>query len=163
MARKPPQKKGLLMPLLGAALIGVLIGVWVYNPFEPAPPIPTIEFTDPYDDSWGRLSEPNSRATVTHILIAWDGTNVNTQKAPRSKEEARKLVEQVWHQYKANPTEANWKNLQRVNNEDSAPHTSYDIPGSLVQPFQDTGKSTKVGHARICESQFGFHLIRREK
>ncbi len=117
-----------------------------------------------YDDSWGKLDSPVSKATVTHVLVSWKGAGVNTIKDPeRSKEGARELIEEIWAKFRADPTESNWKELQVKYNEDSGPvHNKYEIPGNLVQPFQDTGKSTEVGKARICESNYGYHLIRRE-
>jgi uncharacterized protein YpuA (DUF1002 family) len=84
----------------------------------------------------------------------------------RTKEEARKLVEEVWRKYKDDQTDENWRALQTQHNEDSSvdAYKVYDTAiDSLVDPFKNCAKATKPNFARICESQFGYHLIRREK
>lgn len=114
-----------------------------------------------YDDSIGRLGKPATTWKVTHILVSWSGTQVPT-KQPRSKEEARKLIDELWRRYLANPTNDHWRQLQAQHNEDGAPHNVYDSTQSLVDAFVVGGSTTKTGFARIVESEFGYHLIRRE-
>jgi hypothetical protein len=125
---------------------------------QEAPPTPAAK---PYDDSLGKLETPDATWKVTHILVSWDGLGVPTKK-PRKKDEARKLIDEIWAKYSEDPTVAHWKALQVQYNEDNQAHTVYDNSQPLIEPFKTTAKSTKVGFARIVESQFGFHLIRRE-
>ncbi len=109
------------------------------------------------------------RATVQHILIAWDGAGVDTQKAARSKEQAETLARQVLKQ--ARTRGADWKQLQVDYNEDCGAnpdgttntHNSYtaEPEARLVKPFKDLALSLGVGQIDICESRFGFHIIKR--
>lgn len=109
------------------------------------------------------------RAVVQHILIAWDGAGVDTQKAARSKEQAETLARQVLKQ--ARTRGADWKQLQVDYNEDCGAnpdgttntHNSYtaDAEARLVKPFKDLALSLGVGQIDICESRFGFHIIKR--
>ncbi|MCB9933346.1 MAG: peptidylprolyl isomerase [Planctomycetes bacterium] len=109
------------------------------------------------------------RAVVQHILIAWDGAGVDTQKAARSKEQAETLARQVLKQ--ARTRGADWKQLQVDYNEDCGAnpdgttntHNSYtaDAEARLVKPFKDLALSLGVGQIDICESKYGFHIIKR--
>ncbi len=130
-------------------------------------PIPFEEPPTEFDDDWGKLDTPVAKATITHTLISWAGKSPGrvTPKDPkRTEKQARELVEKLWLDYLNDPTDENWKSIQAEHNEDTQPHNVYEVPDTgLVQPFNDCGLSTKVNHARITESDFGYHLIRREK
>jgi hypothetical protein len=107
--------------------------------------------------------------TVQHILIAWDGTGVDTQKAARNKEQAEALARRVLKL--ARSKGADWKQLQADYNEDCAAnpdgstntHNSYtaEPEARLVKPFKDLALSLGKGQIDICESRFGFHIIKR--
>lgn len=110
-------------------------------------------------------SVPES-VTVQHILIAWDGTGVDTQKAKRTKAEAQALANDVLKL--ARKKGADWKQLQTDYNEDSGvdgdgAHNEYKATpdARLVKPFKDLALSLGVGQIDICESKFGFHIIKR--
>lgn len=157
--------------ILAAILIGVMIAFMVYRPFDPPPPGPAnYDPNMPYDDNWGKLATPDAEAVVTHILVSWTGANPRSNpKEPRTKEEARKLIETVWALYRNNPTPEHWKGLQASHNEDNqgGPQSAFNKytckrNDGLDPKFSECGKSTKSKHARIVESDFGFHLIRRE-
>jgi len=157
--------------IVTAVILGVIVAMAVYRPFDPPPPGPAnYDPNMPYDDSWGKLTSPDAQAEVTHILVGWTGANPrSTPKEPRTKEEARKLIDTIWALYRNNPTPEHWKALQAQHNEDNAggPESAFNKytckAGDGLDPaFSSTGKSTKPKHARICESAFGFHLIRRE-
>jgi len=165
MAKRGKNSISFFSTLIVAIAIGIIIGVVVYNPPGDPVNVPEVTFDASYDDTWGKLDRPDARGTVTHILIAWDGTNVGGQREPRTKEQAREQIEQIWHKYRNQPTDENWRSLQAKHNEDGAPHNEYEVhPGAqLVQPFIDIGLTTRAQHARIVESQFGWHLIRRER
>lgn len=103
---------------------------------------------------------------VTHILIAWDGTGVDTQKAPRTKEQATALMKEVLK--KARSKGADWKKLQTEYNEDSGDkpedaHTAYTVTPTarLVKPFLDLSLKLGVGQIDVCESKYGWHIIKR--
>jgi hypothetical protein len=155
------QKSGGKVSVVGAvllaALLGLVIGAVVY--YEPGTPLPSpddIEFKEPYDDSWGRLDKPVDRCGVSHILVKID--------EKRSEADAKKLIEQIWHQYRNNNGDKKtWLDLQTKYNEDTADkHKVYPIPGNWMPEFIQTGKTTKVGFARIAKTSYGYHLIRRE-
>ncbi|MCA8919754.1 MAG: peptidylprolyl isomerase, partial [Planctomycetes bacterium] len=110
-------------------------------------------------------SVPES-VTVQHILIAWDGTGVDTQKAKRTKDEAASLAQDVLKL--ARKKGADWKQLQTDYNEDSGvdgdgAHNEYKATpdARLVKPFKDLALSLGVGQIDICESKFGYHIIKR--
>ena len=172
VAKRKQANSSIIGVVLGAAVLGGIVGTVIFhNAGDPLPPPPKIEFTGEYDDSWGRLPSPVNEAKVTHILISWTGKNArSTPKEPRSQEDAKKLVEQLWHQYRNNPTAENWRAMQAEYNEDSAPHNVYDCKGGpggrntdgLDPAFSTCGRTTEPGKARYIESAFGYHLIRRE-
>jgi hypothetical protein len=171
--RKRSKSNNIVSVVLAAAIIGGVIGAVIfYDPGEPLPGPESVEFSDPYDDDWGKLKAPISHVDVEQILISWKGANARvTPKDPeRTKEEAWKLVEQIWNRYKTEPIKENFYALQEKYNEDSSVHNTYSMPdprtgdptGGLVKPFVDCAKTTKEGFARIIESEFGYHLIRRK-
>lgn len=109
-----------------------------------------------------------AKTRVQHILIAWDGSGVNTQKAPRTQAQAKALMLEVLKS--ARSKDADWKALQVAYNEDCAKspdhdntHNTYDAaPGArLVKPFLDLSLKLGVGQIDWCESKFGYHIIKR--
>jgi hypothetical protein len=163
---KRKQNISVVSTIIGAIVIGLILGAIMFNPPGEPVGLPDVSFEGEYDDDWGKLSRPIQRGHVTHILITWDGQGRAQPKESRNQEEARELIEQLWHRYRNEPTESNWRDLQERYNEDGAPHNEYDVvQGSrnLDPDFTETGLNTEVGHARIVESQFGYHLIRRER
>ena len=168
--RRSNRKAGIIISILGAAMLGLVIGIMLYN--DPGTPLPApaeVEFNKPYDDEWGKLKTPVSHVSVEQILVTWKDANPRvTPKDPeRTKEEAYKLIVQLWNRYKNQPDRDNFKRMQTGYNEDSQVHNVYGVPnpqgGSYVKPFTDCAKSTDEGFARIVESEFGYHLIRRLK
>ena len=154
--RKSKNNISMVGAIIVAALIGLALAmVMFYDSGTPLPPPANVEFTEEYDDSWGKLATPVARCGVTHILVKTDDS--------RSEEDAKELIDQIWAQYKTEPTKENWRELQKKHNEDTADiHKVYPIPGQWMPEFQETGKTTKVGFARICKTSYGYHLIRRE-
>jgi hypothetical protein len=129
---KDGRKVSVLGAILVAAILGLVIGAVIY--YEPGTPLPSpddIEFKGEYDDSWGKLDPPAPRVGVSQVLITWTGASPRVQpKQPRTKEEARKLIEQIWHRFKNDFTPQNWKSLQKQHNEDAEPHTIYSVPST---------------------------------
>jgi hypothetical protein len=154
---KGNKKVSIIGAVIVAALMGLGIGAVIFHsPGTPLPPPANVEFTGEYDDSWGRLNTPVERCGVSHILVKIDET--------RTEEEAKKLIDQIWHQYKNNNGDKKkWMELQTKHNEDTGDkHHIYPIPGNWMPEFIQTGKTTKVGFARIAKTSYGYHLIRRE-
>lgn len=162
MARKKKQPS-LVMAVIFGLVFGGIIAVAVWNTYDPPKPGPKKPHYEEYDDSYGKLETPVASAKVTHILISWDGQGVKMKVDKRTREQAKQLAEKIWMQYVNDG--ADWKSLQAQYNEDSGgPSAVYDVTptASLVQPFKDCSLSTEVGKARIVESKFGYHIIRRE-
>ncbi len=114
-----------------------------------------------------------ARVRVQHILIAWDGTGVNTQKAARDKAAATAEMKRVLKL--ARTRGADWKQLQVAYNEDCAKgvtdkgeaydntHNVYDVTpdARLVKPFLDCALKLGVGQIDVAESKYGWHIIKR--
>jgi hypothetical protein len=163
-------KRSAIGAILLAVVVGVAVGAAVYPRFEGPPPLtleelePKIEFEWSYDDSIGRLGTPDRQWQVTHVLISWHGSGASPRESGRTQDEAWELVQQLWHRYRKNPTSEHWRELQEKYSDDQADvYKVYHSGDRLVEPFKECASTTRVGHARIVESQFGYHLIRREK
>lgn len=101
---------------------------------------------------------------VQHILISWKGANerVEPKDAERTKEQAIKLRDEVMKQ--ARSKGADWAALQQAHNEDSDAHAKYMVEREkriFVKSFQDLALSLGKGQIDWCESEFGFHIIKR--
>lgn len=120
-----------------------------------------------------RQNPPPAKVRVQHILIAWDGTGVNTQKAKRTKEEATAEMKRVLKL--ARTKDADWARLQQDHNEDCAKgldaqgqaydntHNIYDVSptAKLVKPFLDCAMKLGTGQIDVAESKYGYHIIKR--
>ncbi len=120
----------------------------------------SVDFTDvaPLPPPGPAVTE---QAKVQHILVSYSGTRVPTKK-PRSKAEARKLVQQVLE--KAQAPGADWKALQLEFNEDGDPHSEYPVvkdDPNWDKLFTQGALSLKVGELGLFETQFGYHIIKR--
>ncbi len=104
-----------------------------------------------------------TKVKVQHILISWKGANprVTPKDAERTKEQATALRDKVLRQ--ARTKGGDWKQLQADHNEDNQPHTTYeaDAKTALVKPFLDLSMKLGVGQIDWCESEFGYHIIKR--
>ena len=121
---------------------------------------PAVDFTDvaPLPPPGPAVTE---QAKVQHILISYSGTRVPTKK-PRTKAEARKLVQQVFE--KAQAPGADWKALQLEFNEDVDPHSEYPVvkdDPNWDKAFTQGALSLKIGEVGLFETQFGYHIIKR--
>lgn len=101
---------------------------------------------------------------VQHILISWKGANerVEPKDAERTKEQAIKLRDEVLKQ--ARSKGADWAALQKAHNEDSDAQAKYMVEREkriFVKSFQDLALSLGKGQIDWCESEFGFHIIKR--
>lgn len=104
-----------------------------------------------------------AKVKVQHILISWKGASarVAPKDAERTKEQAIALRDSVLKQ--ARTKGGNWKQLQADHNEDFAPHNVYDADAKapLVKPFLDLSMKLGVGQIDWCETEYGFHIIKR--
>ncbi len=101
---------------------------------------------------------------VQHILISWKdkSARVEPKDPERSQAAARELMLQVLK--RARSKTGDWKQLQLDHNEDVRPHSTYTVEHDkriFVQPFQDLALSLGTGQIAWCESEFGYHIIRR--
>ncbi|MDC1141708.1 peptidylprolyl isomerase [Planctomycetota bacterium] len=105
--------------------------------------------------------EPIESATVQHILIQYK--SAEHSGATRSKAEAETLIKALLKQARTLGTD--WTELQKKHNEDSIPAADYVVTpeAGFVAAFKETGLRLGVGQIGICESMYGFHILRRMK
>jgi hypothetical protein len=107
---------------------------------------------------------------VKHILIGWkdvgrDGHPEDKRALARSKGDAEAVVSDLMHKLKANPAE--FDTLMRANSEDpgsAAGARSYAVKHddmNFDSDFRMLAIRLNVDEIGVCESQFGFHIIKR--
>jgi peptidyl-prolyl cis-trans isomerase D len=106
----------------------------------------------------GRKAGANAKAS--HILISWEGTQVQ-KKEKRTKEEAKIKAEMLLAQVKANPQ--SMMMLALTNSDDSSAQQGGDLgyfgQGQMVKPFNDFVFNNPVGSIGLVETDFGYHVI----
>ncbi len=106
----------------------------------------------------GRKAGANAKAS--HILISWEGTQVN-KREKRTKEEAKAKAEALLAQAKANP--GGFAMLAITNSDDSSANQGGDLgyfaPGQMVPAFNDFVFKNPIGTIGLVETQFGYHVI----
>ena len=112
----------------------------------------------------------SNRASVHHILIGWKdladayGGRVDSRAADRTKADAEHEVTMLLGQLKGG---ADFMALMKAHSEDSA-STASGAPivvtpdAQLVIEFRQMALRLKPGEIGVCESDFGFHIIRRD-
>ncbi|MFO1051460.1 MAG: peptidylprolyl isomerase [Planctomycetota bacterium] len=113
-----------------------------------------------------RAEQPDASVELQHVLIAFKGSGVPT--ATRTKEEAKKLAEQVYAEAIGG---ADFLGLVKKYTDDSAPGIYPMTKASragLVQAFGDVGFRLKAGEIGVAGydptvSPFGWHIIKRLK
>lgn len=102
-----------------------------------------------------------AKASASHILISYDGTQVPNQKEFRTKEEAKAKAEKLLVDVQKNP--GNFKMLAMVNSDDTSGQKGGDLgffnPGAMVKPFNDFVFNNQIGKIGLVETDFGFHII----
>jgi parvulin-like peptidyl-prolyl isomerase len=128
----------------------------------PAPnPTPTQSAATP---TTGASGDAPTRIAAQHVLIGYKGTRVGT--ATRSKEDARKLAEEV--RKKAVDGEDFAKLAQQYSDDPASKERlgsvgTFDREG-MVKPFSDAAFALKVGEVSpVVETYFGFHIIKRNQ
>jgi hypothetical protein len=114
--------------------------------------------------------EPNAnRAEVKHVLIGWKDLagsyagHMDKRAAARTKEDAEAEVRSLVEQLKAS---ADFDAMMKAHSEDLGSATSarsYTVTpdAQLVIEFRQLSLRLGVGEVGVCESDFGFHIIKR--
>lgn len=118
--------------------------------------------------SWDLLArEPvANEAEVKHILIGWsEVSSGDSRAAARNQAAAEAEVSALVEQLKAG---AKFEEAMAASSEDqgsAASGQSFQVsPGaSLVIEFKQLSLRLEVGEIGVCQSQFGFHIIKRVK
>jgi parvulin-like peptidyl-prolyl isomerase len=124
---------------------------------KPAPPPQTASDT-------ATASAELQQVEATHILIAWQGADRSS--ATRSKEEARKLIDELHEKIKKG---ADIGELAKEHSDCPSGKSSNGSLGSfgrgmMAKPFEDAAFGLEVGKvSSVVETGFGYHLIRRDK
>jgi len=105
--------------------------------------------------------KPGSNAKASHILISYEGTQVQNKKEKRTKEQAKLKAETLFAQVKANPS--SFLMLALTNSDDSSAQQGGDLgyfsQGQMVKPFNDYVFNNPIGSIGLVETDFGFHII----
>lgn len=161
------RRKSVAGLIIAIALLGfVLVVAARYSGGAPEP----IEVVEGYDDNWGKLDAPASEAVATDILLTWRESAAEEAQIhrDRTREQAREIAEELWEKYRADRTDANWLQLLEQHSDRSRfPDAKRRYPPANVrqrmpEEFYQVARTTRVGFARIAESEQGVHLIRRE-
>ena len=117
------------------------------------------------------VTKLKSKAEATmpkHILISYVGTDVAKQDKTitRTKEEAKKLADEIAAKVKANPM-AFQEYLPESSDKGSAQQggtLGWVLPenNQFVKPFGDWVKANPKGAVGVVETQFGYHIIVNE-
>lgn len=98
-----------------------------------------------------------------HILIAYKGLpTVQGEAQNRSKDEAKKLAEQITNEVKANPAKFNeYLNLSADGSSADGGNVGWTTTAQprFVPEFQNFLEKNPKGAVGLVESQFGFHII----
>lgn len=102
---------------------------------------------------------------ASHILIAYDGArNASAQSKGRSKDDARKLSEQILKEVKAEG--ADFTKIAKEKTDEPAGKTSggdlgYFKREDMIKAFSDAAFALQPGQlSDIVETEFGFHIIK---
>jgi hypothetical protein len=106
------------------------------------------------------------RIEASHILFAYQGSPGVPPEVTRSKEQARQQAESVLQQIRKG---ANFADLARRLSDDPSSKNAGGSLGSFARtdmntPFATAAFALKPGElSGVVESQFGFHIIKRDK
>lgn len=112
-----------------------------------------------------------NRATVKHILISWkdlaDSFNgrQDQRAQQRTKQQAEAQVQSLIQQLEAG---AEFDALMKAHSEDvgsAASGTAFEVSpdAQLVIEFRQLSLRLNPGEIGVCQSDFGFHIIKRLK
>ncbi len=110
-------------------------------------------------------------ASIKHILIGWrelgdkPGGRVHERAAQRSKKDAEAEVTALVEKLKAG---ADFDSVMKASSEDEGSASigkMFEVTpdAQLVIEFRQLGLRLNVGEIGVCESDFGFHIMKRYK
>lgn len=135
------------------------------SPPPAAAPAPVVERSPAV--TWDILErEPiANEAEVRHILIGWkdlEGSGKEPRAAARTKAQAEVEVQELLAKARAGTS---FEELMAAHSEDqgSAGGTSFQVSPSarLVIEFKQLSMRLNVDEIGVCQSDFGFHIIKR--
>jgi len=134
--------------------------------FKPALKLKVGQISDPVDSPFGYFIFQRYQADFAearHILVAYAGAARSTQK--RSKDEARKRAEEVSQQLSSGKDFAELaKTYSDGPSHSKGGHLGRFSRGQMVPAFDKALFAMKPGEiSGIVETDFGFHVIKREK
>lgn len=108
-------------------------------------------------------AQPEGSIRVAHILLMYKGVGQAPPTVTRTKEEAKKQIEELLKKVKAG---ADFAELAKVYSDCPSGKRGGDLGhfqrGAMVKPFEDTAFALQVGEVSdIVETQFGFHIIKK--
>jgi PPIC-type PPIASE domain len=156
--------------VLPALFLGIALGCGGGTKAAPKPPEPTAEEQAARSPvvSWHILArEPiANEAEVKHILIGWSELHGgDSRAAARDQAAAEAEVTALLEKLAAG---ANFEETMAASSEDqgsAASGQSFEVSPSagLVIEFKQLSLRLTVGEIGVCQSQFGFHIIKRVK
>jgi parvulin-like peptidyl-prolyl isomerase len=104
------------------------------------------------------------KVPARHILIRYKGAKNASEKITRSRDEAKKLADEIYQD--VTKKGADFAEIARKRSEDSSAERGGDIGaparGQLAMPFEEALFSMRPGELRGgIETEFGFHVIQR--
>ncbi|MDP2625272.1 MAG: peptidylprolyl isomerase, partial [Candidatus Peregrinibacteria bacterium] len=99
---------------------------------------------------------------ASHVLIAFEGSQADTDEITRTQEEALALAEEI--RQKALDGEDFGDLAKEYSDEAAAVTTGGDLdwfgPGDMVEEFENAAYATEIGGiSEVVETQFGYHII----
>ena len=160
-----------LPAVLPALFLGIALGCGGGAKPAPKPPDPTTEEQAARSPvvSWDILArEPvTNESDVKHILIGWSDLqgSGDARAAARNQAQAEQEVTAILEKLKAG---GNFEEAMAAHSEDQGSASSgvsfhVSPSASLVIEFKQLGSRLAVDEIGVCQSQFGFHIIKRVK
>jgi len=104
----------------------------------------------------------NGSVKASHILIAWEGAERVDPKVTRTKEEAKKVADDLFKEAKKTGTD--FVVLARENSDGPSASRGGDLgyfeEGTMTPKFNDFAFGNKVGHIGLIETEFGYHIVK---
>ncbi len=134
------------------------------KPEKPLDPVVTDKCPGPGEDPKAcpsKQADKPAEVEVTHILLAYK--DAMRSSATRSKEEAKALAIKLCHEARKKGADFN-KIKDAAKSDDPGPGTYPVTPNAgMVAPFKALAFALGVGQVDVVESDFGYHVMRRNK
>jgi NIMA-interacting peptidyl-prolyl cis-trans isomerase 1 len=110
------------------------------------------------------LADPKRKIAARHVLIQWMGTERAKESVVRSREQARRIADEVLQKARAGVDFA--RLALEYSDEPGAGPRGGSLGrfgrGMMAPPFEEASFALKVGEiSDVVESSFGFHVIQR--